>query len=156
MIHRISCGALVLDAQERVALVRHVKPGVYDFLVAPGGGLDGEESLEDAARREAREEAGLEIGALRLVAVEHLIGRASGTCQVKHWFFGRLNEAGPALGGDDALRRREGIVEAGWFARADLVGKTVFPPILDDAFWREAARGFPDVIVMAPRVMSFE
>lgn len=48
MNHRIYAGALVVS-DDRPLLVRHVKPGEYDFRVAPGGGVIGTETLAEAA-----------------------------------------------------------------------------------------------------------
>jgi len=42
MKHRISVGVIVEQA-ERLLLVRHLKPGAYDFWVPPGGGVQGTE-----------------------------------------------------------------------------------------------------------------
>jgi 8-oxo-dGTP pyrophosphatase MutT (NUDIX family) len=57
--------ALVLDPDERVLLVRFVNPETGEqFWTTPGGGIDPGESLEDAIRRELREETGLEEAAI--------------------------------------------------------------------------------------------
>ena len=53
---------MVRDGQ--VVLVRHT---YQDAWFMPGGGVKRGESLEQAARREAREECGAKLGALRLV-----------------------------------------------------------------------------------------
>lgn len=54
----IGVRALVVDAQGRVLLVRHsYGPEAWHL---PGGGVKRRESLEDAACREVREEAGIE------------------------------------------------------------------------------------------------
>jgi 8-oxo-dGTP pyrophosphatase MutT (NUDIX family) len=51
--------ALVLDPDDRILLVRFVEPIRQDsWWATPGGGLEGE-SVEEALRRELREEAGL-------------------------------------------------------------------------------------------------
>ena len=47
--HTISAGALVCH-DDRLLLVRHVRPGRYDFRVPPGGQVEATESLEDAAQ----------------------------------------------------------------------------------------------------------
>jgi 8-oxo-dGTP pyrophosphatase MutT (NUDIX family) len=51
--------ALVLDPDDRILLVRFVAPwSAESWWATPGGGLEGQ-SLEEALRRELREEAGL-------------------------------------------------------------------------------------------------
>jgi len=154
MPHRIAAGIIVLDPEDRVALVRHVKPGAYDFWVAPGGGVEDGEDLLDAARREALEEAGLAIGEARLVAIEQLYGPKGKTHQVKHWFFAR--GAAQSLASDASSRTIELIVETRWLAREELEGKIVFPPFLLDDFWKALAAGFPEIVIMPMRVMTFE
>ena len=57
--------ALVRDPGGRVLLVRFVNPETgAEFWTTPGGGIAPGESLEDAIRRELREETGLENAAL--------------------------------------------------------------------------------------------
>ena len=58
MKHRIAAGVIVED-EGRILLVRHSKPGVYDFWVTPGGGAEGTEDLLATAKREVFEECGL-------------------------------------------------------------------------------------------------
>jgi 8-oxo-dGTP pyrophosphatase MutT (NUDIX family) len=53
--------AVLIDPKERVLLVQFREPETgARFWTTPGGGLDADETLEDALRRELREEAGLE------------------------------------------------------------------------------------------------
>jgi ADP-ribose pyrophosphatase YjhB (NUDIX family) len=62
--HPLSLGVRTLITQgDQVLLVRHT---YQDQWFLPGGGVKKRETLEQAARREAREEAGAELGALRL------------------------------------------------------------------------------------------
>jgi 8-oxo-dGTP pyrophosphatase MutT (NUDIX family) len=58
---RPAARALLLDPNDRVLLVRFVNPDTGGhFWTTPGGGIKPTESLEDAIRRELREETGLE------------------------------------------------------------------------------------------------
>jgi 8-oxo-dGTP pyrophosphatase MutT (NUDIX family) len=57
---------LVLDAAGRVLLQRRSDTGEWGVI---GGSLELDETVEEAARREVREETGLEIGELTLVDV---------------------------------------------------------------------------------------
>jgi 8-oxo-dGTP pyrophosphatase MutT (NUDIX family) len=61
VIVRPAARALVLDPEGRVLLVRFINPDTGEqFWTTPGGGIDPGESLEDAVRRELREETGLD------------------------------------------------------------------------------------------------
>ena len=51
---------LLVDAERRVLLFRFCVPGRAPFWVTPGGALDPGESYEQAARRELREETGID------------------------------------------------------------------------------------------------
>jgi 8-oxo-dGTP diphosphatase len=155
MQNRISSGCIVLEPQNRVAMVRHCKAGAYNFWVAPGGGVKHGEDVRDAARREAFEEASIRIGDVRLIAIEQLVGAKSGTFMVKHWFFARLDET-PTLRIDQASSEREFIAEVQWLSRANMIGKTVFPSFLLDRFWNELAGGFGAVMIERPYTMKFE
>lgn len=54
MKHRLAAGCLVVD-EDRVLLVRYLKRDGGDWWVAPGGGVQGDESIADAAAREVQE-----------------------------------------------------------------------------------------------------
>ncbi|MFX1564820.1 MAG: NUDIX hydrolase [Promethearchaeota archaeon] len=78
-------GAVILDAKNRVLLVKHVpeKGGFWQGkYICPGGRLEFGESLEIGVQREVREETGLEIEILRWVRpMERLIFNAAGTLE---------------------------------------------------------------------------
>jgi 8-oxo-dGTP pyrophosphatase MutT (NUDIX family) len=61
----VTLGARVILVRDgQVLLIRHsYRPGWF----MPGGGIKRRETLEDAARREVREETGAEVGELRLL-----------------------------------------------------------------------------------------
>ncbi|MFB6354209.1 MAG: NUDIX domain-containing protein, partial [Halobacteriales archaeon] len=62
-------GANVIERDGRVLLVREGKPGVAGQWNLPAGRVEPGETPVHAARREAREEAGLDVTPTRLVGV---------------------------------------------------------------------------------------
>lgn len=126
MQHRISAGVIVEDAEGRVLVVHHVLSGRYDFWVAPGGGVQGTETLQQAAAREAREECGLDVDVGELLYIEELLQPELRLC--KFWFSGRVVGGTLSTAAPEALA--ESITEAAWLARGEMEGKTVFPPEL--------------------------
>lgn len=150
MKHRISVGVLVSDG-ERILLVRHVLPGKYDFWVAPGGGVEGREDLRAAARREAREECGLEIEPGPLAYIEDLIGPETRHC--KMWFAAKFVSGSLTTAHSEAAC--EHIVEAAFLTRAEMAGRIVFPTVLHEDYWRERAGGFVTPRYLGVRDMTF-
>ena len=58
---------VLLDPAGRVLLLKITepdRPAIPPFWITPGGGLEGDEAFEDCARRELREETGIEEFAL--------------------------------------------------------------------------------------------
>lgn len=150
MLHRISAGAIVCRGDE-LLLVRHQRPGKYDFWVAPGGGVKGEESLAEAAAREAHEETGFMVRPGKLLYVEELINPE---CRhVKFWFDAELVGGSASTAHPEAAA--EFIVQAAWLRPSEFAGKTVFPLVLEDRYWHDRAAGFPDTQYLPLRRMAF-
>jgi ADP-ribose pyrophosphatase YjhB (NUDIX family) len=98
----VSAGAIVTDSGGRVLLLKHrFRPGSGWGL--PGGFLEKGEQPDEALRRELREEIGLEVGELKLIATR-AFKRAR---QVEIVF------SGQAIGDTDQLSFE--IQEAVWF-----------------------------------------
>ena len=73
---KVAVGTIIRDDHGRIVLVRRaIEPG-YGKWVYPGGYVDRGELVKDAAVREAREEAGLQIRLDRLINVYSYPGRA--------------------------------------------------------------------------------
>lgn len=63
----VAVGALVVDPAGNLLLIRRAKDPGKGLLGMPGGFIDAGETAEDALRREAREEVGLELGRLEFL-----------------------------------------------------------------------------------------
>ena len=73
---KVAVGTIIDDGGGRIVLVRRaIEPG-YGKWVYPGGYVDRGELVQDAAVREAREEAGLQVRLDRLINVYSYPGRA--------------------------------------------------------------------------------
>ncbi len=150
MQHRISAGALV-EHDGKILLVRHQRPGIYDFWVAPGGGAIGDEDLRAAAQREVREECGLEVDIGPLAYIEELMQPGIRHCKL--WFVGRL--LGGKLDATAPEAQREHIVEAAFVAPADFGARIVFPLMLHTHYTADKAAGFATPRYMGMRHMEF-
>ena len=104
---------VILVEQDRLALIRRVRDGQI-YYVFPGGGVEHDETPQEAAIREAAEELGVEVELGPLVA---LARRASGS--LHHFYVATLRGGtfgtgtGPEWNGDPA-RADRGTYEAVW------------------------------------------
>jgi 8-oxo-dGTP pyrophosphatase MutT (NUDIX family) len=151
MNHEISAGAIVMDG-ERVLLVRHCKPGEYDFLVLPGGVVNPNEDALAAAKREVWEETGLTVEPLHLAYVDETRSEETRAC--KMWFYCKGFSGTLSVAAHEA--QREYIVEANFYSRAEIQGKVAFPPpLFTDEFWQNASQDFPQTEYLGLRELEF-
>lgn len=117
-----SVAVLPIDEQGRVLLVRQTDFGTYGTV---GGAVDVDESPEDAARREAREEIGVDVELTRVVGAvggpEFRVTYPNGdqTAYVSLVYEARVTDP-------DALRPDGDEVDAvRWFCREELDGPDI-------------------------------
>lgn len=99
---RLTVDAVIFDAKGRLLLIRRKNPPFQGSYALPGGFAEIGETVEDACRRELREETGLEAGALELVGVYSQPGRDPRGHTVSVAFVGVVDHAEPTAGDDAA------------------------------------------------------
>ncbi|MBP1851058.1 8-oxo-dGTP diphosphatase [Rhizobium halophytocola] len=112
---------------DKILLYKRVKPPEAGHWNIVGGKVDHMEPAEQAARREAVEETGLEIGAIEFVAMTEQIIAADR----QHWL--SLLYVTRDFTGEPSLTEPDKLSDFGWFALDAL-------PEPLSAFTREIAR----------------
>jgi ADP-ribose pyrophosphatase YjhB (NUDIX family) len=116
---------------EDVLLVRRSKPPRQGEWSIPGGAQNLGETAEQAARRELREEASIEVGELRLAVVVDALNHDEAGRTRFHYtiidFAGRWVSGEPTAGDD--------VTEARWFSPAEIPGL---------GLWSEALRAIAE------------
>jgi 8-oxo-dGTP diphosphatase len=138
MRYGISAAALVVrDGQ--VLLVNHRETECYDFWVPPGGSLEGSESILECARRETREETGLEVELEHILYIQELWEPEYHFCK----FFILCKGFSGNLVLTNKQEEESFLVDARFFSKADLQGITVHPEILKEQFWDDMSAEHP-------------
>jgi 8-oxo-dGTP diphosphatase len=114
---------VLLVRDGRVLAAHHHHRGGEDFWCLPGGKAEPGERLEDAARRELAEEAGLRVSLDGVVWLQDLPGR--GRFEVV--FAGRPGEAAGAPGRQGGDRQ---LVELAWRTPEELLAEDFRPAAL--------------------------
>jgi ADP-ribose pyrophosphatase YjhB (NUDIX family) len=109
-----TASALVVDAEGRVLLARRGIPPFLGLWDAPGGFIRPGESGEEAARRELREETGLEIAVGEVLAILPDTYGDDGQTTLNVFYAARVVGGEPAPASD--------VSELAWFAPGALPG----------------------------------
>ena len=113
-------GAVVLDAERRVLLVRRGQPPLLGEWSLPGGALELGERLEDGIRREVREETGLDVEPEEIVAVFDHISHADDDPARVRFHYVLVDYRCRLLGG--TLASATDVTEARWAGWHELTG----------------------------------
>jgi len=145
MKNRIRVGVFLFK-DDKVLLIKHVNPQTgQTWWVPPGGGIQGAESIFDAAVREAKEEANLTIKPGPVRYARQFIYTEFDQNNADFYILGEIIDGQEhienlrGMGGDEHF-----IKELKYFSQEEIAGITVFPSILRDIVWEDKRRGFPE------------
>ncbi len=128
---RLAASGIVLSIDgASVLLARYRQRDGNSFLVGPGGGVEGEESLQAALQREVFEEARLQVEPYKLLFIEDLLNPKYR--MLKFWFLCHVT-GGMLIETPEALD--EGIVSVAWYTREQLETEVVYPVQLKQIPW---------------------
>jgi len=105
---------LVILRDGKILLYKRVKAPEAGHWSIVGGKVDHMEPAEQAAKREAEEESGLEIGRVSLLGPTEVISDADR----QHWI--SLLYIAEDYTGEPALTEPDKLSDFGWFTRSDL------------------------------------
>ncbi len=113
-------GAVVLDADQRILLVRRGQQPLMGEWSIPGGALELGERLEDGVRREVREETGLEVTPEEIVAVFDHISHPDDDPERVRFHYVLVDYRCRLAGG--TLRSATDVTDARWASWNELTG----------------------------------
>jgi 8-oxo-dGTP pyrophosphatase MutT (NUDIX family) len=135
-IYRRAARLLVVDPGNSVLLFQY-EDGPRTWWATPGGGLEHDETFEQAAAREAAEELSLNLTTFRSLwsLTVDFSFRGQSIHQVERYFLVRLSRE--EVGGGEILsdaNRLEGIVAARWWSLREIetTSESVFPSDLSE------------------------
>ena len=142
--YRIRAGVIVVDG-DSMLLVQHQSDdsfGGEPWWVTPGGGVEGEESLAECAKREVLEETGLSVELGRIACVGVFVEPGWYHCEVyfiADSYSGTVKQGEPGAGIYDLDHL---IKDVRFVHRDEMAELIVHPEELKTTFWDDLATGF--------------
>ena len=148
MQHRIRAAAIVIEG-DSVLLVQHQHDRIDEgqsWWVPPGGGVEGEESLVECARREMLEETGLLVALDRIAYIREFVEPGYHHCEV---FFLAASYSGTLATGSNTgtgiFDADHMIKDVRFVPRGEMAGMTIYPEEIKTLLWDDLASGFSQV-----------
>jgi 8-oxo-dGTP diphosphatase len=144
MKSRIRIGILLFK-DDRLLLIRHVSPdNGYEWWVCPGGGIKDNESIFDAAVREAKEECNLSIKPGKPVYVRQYISDEFKQNNLDVYLTGDIISGEETIANLKEIGSNDSryIKEYRYFSEDEIKSINLFPKILQHEMWDDKRKGF--------------
>jgi ADP-ribose pyrophosphatase YjhB (NUDIX family) len=123
----------VYDQEKKKILLVRNKGANFWYL--PGGGWEYDrETIVECAKREVKEETGLDVEITRFLYIQEFHASTDTICFETFWL-GSLTDEQELQKNHFDLDPQGLVEEAGWFSQDDLKDLKIFPKRLKDSFW---------------------
>jgi len=146
MENRIRVGVLIFK-DGKILLVKHVHPETnFTWWVPPGGGLQGNETIFECAKREVREETGLSVELGKIAYIRQFIYNEFNQNNIDIYIIATTSK------GTENLKNIKGkgadehfIKELKYFSEEEIKSIIVYPEILKNQLWKDYKEGFKEI-----------
>jgi ADP-ribose pyrophosphatase YjhB (NUDIX family) len=139
-LSRVRVGVVLLD-KDRILVVRmHRDTG--DIYVLPGGGIQLNEGIFECARREAKEEAGIDIEIERVLYLKDLCTAADHAIEIV--LLGKIVKGTVRTGSDPEDKGKNVLKEVSFVPLTELKNMRFHPKQLRESLAADSANGFKD------------
>lgn len=141
MDHRIRSAAIILE-KNKILLIKHSVDG-KTWLVPPGGGLEEEEDVLETARRETKEETGLDVMLDKIVYLREFVDHFYRSHNLEVFILVKSYNGQIDL----SLAPQEDMIsDVKFYSLKELKDYTVYPEIIKtNEFWEDVKNNFPTV-----------
>ncbi len=144
MNHRIRSAALIINDENKILMVLHRHPKTnQEWWVPPGGGLKAGEDMFSNAKRETKEETGIDVELDRLIYLREFVDREYDVHNIELFILAKSYQGEITL--DNLVVEDDDyyfIKNVSWLSEQELQKLDVFPAVLKNEFWRSLEKGF--------------
>jgi len=141
MNHRIRAATIILE-KNKIFLIKNCANG-RTWLVPPGGGLEEEEDTLETARRETKEETGLDVKLDKIVYLREFVDHSHKSHNLEVFILAKSYSGQINL---SLAPQEDMITDAKFYSLKELEDYTVYPEIIKTReFWEDAKNNFPTV-----------
>ena len=137
MLSKIKVGVIIIDSGGRVLMIKEKNrksPILLWNIIKGSYGDSGPETIFEAAMREAREEAGVEVKITNLLGC--YVAQKENELRAQFTFIAEIVSGAPSLAEEaDQLLRSEHITELRWFTKTELRNMKATEFLSNRTYW---------------------